>query len=109
MVKSVRIGEHPDKVRLVLDLSAPAQHVIESKDGGAVILIGLPDAGWDTKTQWTAGSGSPVLQSYDAESAEGGGSWLRLKSRGTMEVIESGSLPPNGGSGYRLYIDLRAK
>ena len=107
-VTRVRIGEHPGKVRLVLDLSAPAQPVIEQKWGGTEVLVKIPGTAWQTETKWNAPAGMKALGGYFAQT-NNGETQLRLMARSKMEVTGSGALPPGGGNGHRFYIDLKEK
>lgn len=108
-VERVRIGEHPDRVRLVLDLSAPAHYIIDSKDDGGTILVALPDSAWNAEREGRGGKNAKILEGWLAESYAEGGTWLRLRARDRMAVTASGILPPDESGGYRIYIDLQEK
>ncbi len=104
-VKRVRIGEHPNKVRLVLELSGAVQYNLTSSEDGTVVLVDLPHVAWDAIQHWRATS-TPVLQSFSTEALAGGGARLTLKARHSMSVGLNGVLGPKSGRGHRLYIDL---
>lgn len=105
VVSRVRIGEHPDKVRLVLDLSGPADfRTMEMADARGAI-IELPGTGWEAAMAWSADT-TPILSGYAAEGLQGAGSRLILNARSALFIEAIGILPPQEKSGYRLYVDL---
>lgn len=105
-VQRVRIGEHPGKVRLVMDLSGPATYRL-NEPAGSVVTIDLPAAGWEAIRSWRAIS-TPVLQGFTVEALpDGAGTRLILTGDGPIRVGLHGILKPSeGGQGHRLYIDL---
>lgn len=106
IVQRVRIGEHPDRVRLVLDLSGPVQYTLEAEPGGAQIRVDLPGVAWDAMRAWEDKT-AMVLAGYKVEALpDGKGTRLILTAHGTMSVGLNGVLPPEEGQGYRLYLDL---
>ena len=104
-VKRVRIGEHPDKVRLVLDLSGPIVYSMGFADGGKTMHIDLPGVAWDAMRIWR-GSHTPVIESYEVQALAGGGTRLVIHGRGPIASGLNGVLKPADGQSYRLYIDL---
>jgi hypothetical protein len=106
VVKGVRIGEHPDKVRLVLDLSAPVAYSV-SAAGGAV-AVDLPDTAWDAIAAWHSDT-NPVLARFTTAARDGGGTRWRIEGRGALRIVQHGALPPANGLGQRLFIDLAAE
>lgn len=104
IVKGVRIGEHPDKVRLVLDLSGPATYEVQA-EGDNVVVIDLPDTAWDALKLWHSDT-NPVIADFTTHAREGGGSQLRISGRGRLKATQHAALAPADGLGYRLFIDL---
>ncbi|MGZ9107347.1 MAG: carboxypeptidase regulatory-like domain-containing protein [Micavibrio sp.] len=104
-VQRVRIGEHPDSVRLVLDLSGSVPYRLITEEAGALIIVELPGTAWDAEPQWQSDS-MPLLSAYETEALPEGGMRLKLVARDTMKAGANGILEPEGGQGYRLYIDL---
>ncbi len=106
VVRSVRIGEHPYRVRLVLDLSGPTGYKISSENGGEIINIDLPSTAWDADRMHDL-SKHPMLSQCEALSLDGGkGTRLRLTARTPMEVFYNATLPPAEGLSDRIYIDF---
>lgn len=106
IVQRVRIGEHPDRIRLVLDLSGPVQYTLEAQPGGTQIRVDLPGVAWDAMRTWQ-GKTTPVLAGYAVEALpDGKGTRLILTAHGTISAGLNGVLPPEEGQGYRLYLDL---
>ncbi len=105
MATSVRIGEHPEKTRIVMDLSAVTGYRVTAGEDGMVVLIDMPGVTWDAPP----GEELPynaVLQSFGTESLADGGTRLVLRARERMDVAEHKILPASGASGPRLYLDL---
>lgn len=105
IVNRVRIGEHSDKVRLVLDLSGSIAYTFQEVDEGQEIYLDMPGAAWDALKNWR-GDKTPVLKSFEAQSLPDGGVRLILKARATMDIGDHALLPPSGDKGHRLFIDL---
>ncbi len=105
VVTQVRIGEHPYKVRLVLDLSAPASYRISRATDGTAVYIDLPDTAWDAMRDWQAGK-TPILKDFEALALPGGGTRLRLTAKNRMDVFYHSLLAPNASRGHRLYVDF---
>ncbi len=107
IVKDVRIGEHPDEVRLVLDLSGPASYDI-NEGNGLIILVDLPGSIWGTVSAYEF-KYSKVLKGYVTETLPDKGTRLILKAHEGMFVKEHKLLPAVDGKPDRLIIDLKKK
>lgn len=106
VVRAVRIGEHPHKVRLVLDLSAPADYSLTSEDGGQIINIDLPSTAWDAE-RFHDLSKHPVFSQCEVLALDGGtGTRLRLTARTPVEIFYNAALPPENGKSDRIYVDF---
>ncbi|QQG36915.1 MAG: hypothetical protein HYS17_03850 [Micavibrio aeruginosavorus] len=111
IVHRVRIGEHPDRLRLVMELSGPVRYTVQEGDDPGEMVIDLPDVAWDALTVWRVES-SPVIQSFSAEALVGANAAIegtRIRLRGVDPVAggQSGLLPPDEKSGHRLFVDFR--
>lgn len=104
-VQRVRIGEHPDRVRLVLDLSGSVPYRLTTEEEGGVIILTLPGTGWEADPQWQSDL-MPLITAYETEVMDDGGTRLKMVARGKMKAGGNGILEPEDGQGYRLYIDL---
>lgn len=105
IVNRVRIGEHSDKVRLVMDLSGSIAYTFQSVDDGQEIYVDMPDISWDTMKKWR-GDDTPVLKAFEIIELEDGGVRLVLKAHDKMRVGDHALLSPGEDKGHRLFIDL---
>jgi hypothetical protein len=106
IVRAVRIGEHPYKVRLVLDLSGPAEYRITSENDGQIINIDLPSTAWDAQRNYEL-STHPVFSNFEVIALPGGkGTRLRLTARSKTEVFYNTLLEPSGDKPDRLDVDF---
>ncbi len=109
----VRIGEHPGKARLVLDLSGPATYSLLSTDNGKSLSLRLNETGWDAATSWSAPAKrkeTGIVRRYHVEMTGSAtpSAILTLSSDAPVTVIEDKLLPPGEHSDHwRLYIDIR--
>jgi hypothetical protein len=107
-VTAIRIGEHPGKTRIVLDLSAKTDFTADLDNAEKILVIELPNAGWSAAMQ-KAFSSSPLLISYDVTAANGGkGSLLALKLKADASILYKDSMPADSGSGHKIVIDIGA-
>lgn len=105
-VKAVRIGEHPYKVRLVLDLSAPTSYSITSEDDGKIINIDLPSTAWDASREWKLGK-HPIFKECGVYALpDGKGTRLRLVSRDKARIFYNAQIPAENGLPDRMYVDF---
>ncbi len=104
-VNRVRIGEYKDKVRLVLYLSGPIEYSVTESEEGTTISIDMPDVDWDAERHWRSAH-TPVIQSYDTQALDGGGTRLIIKAKATMRIGDKGIFGPYKGQGYLYYFDL---
>jgi hypothetical protein len=108
-IRAVRVGEHPDKVRLVLDLSGPADYRITKGDNDSVITLELPDAKPGTESVCETGKNS-LLQRCEIEQSADGGTQIKLTGKDRIDVFYNTILPAEAGKNDRIYVDIiRAK
>ncbi len=105
VVRAVRLGEHPHKVRLVLDLSEPTSYRITKEPNGSVIYVELPDASWDA-VHPPHPNKHGIFSSCDIQPLPGGGTQIRLEGRQKIDVFYNALLLPEKGRGHRIYIDF---
>ena len=104
-VTGLRLGEHPGRTRLVLDLSGASGYSVHIDNRTHVLRIELPAAGWNADTQKTF-SNHPLFKSYRVGALGGGGSVLSIDLKQSSKVITSVALPPNDVAGHRIYFDI---
>lgn len=107
IVKRLRIGEHSDKTRLVLDVSGKPQYSYDLDNTENLLVVELPNAGWSGQQSWAA-SKAPLLASYSVQPS-GDGSRLIILLKKPVRVIKDTILAPNGSPDHRLVIDLAAQ
>ncbi len=100
----MRIGEHSDKTRIVLDSSASSKFSYDVDNGEKILLIEVPGTKWETNTQGTF-SKTPLLQGYKVQEA-GDVSRLVFSLKKPVKVLKTMTLKPNAGKPHRLVIDL---
>jgi len=105
-VYDLRVGEHTDKTRLVLDVSAQTSYSTDLDNMEKLLVVELPEAAWSAPENQEF-QGSPVLSSYRVESVNNGqGSLLVLQLKRPATLLFSGKLPATSGKGQRIVIDL---
>lgn len=106
VVGAVRFGEHPYKVRLVMDLSGPAGYTLSSEDGGHIINIDLPSTAWNAPRDYNF-ENHPLFSGFEVlPSADGTGSRLRLTARAPVKIFYNADLPATNELPDRIYVDF---
>ena len=104
-VTAVRIGNHPDKTRLVLDVSGSAQFDYKMDQKKNVLIITLKGTGWDTEAKRVFSSHN-LLMAYLAKPIKGGGTMLAIKMKKPATLLFKTTYPPSSGKGYRIVLDV---
>ena len=65
-VENLRIGEHVDKTRIVLDMNSKVDYSTSVADNGKTVNLTLRNASWQTDTSWSSAK-SPVIKSWNAQ------------------------------------------
>ncbi len=108
IVEAVRIGEHPDKIRIVMDLSAPISYALNYDPSSNSVFVEIPYVTWAAKGSWKSTSAS-ILSNYQVEKIPSGGVRLILGVQDGVEIGGSGLLEAQAGKKDRLYIDIEKK
>jgi len=106
-VQSVRIGQHPNKVRIVMDLSGQTPYSLSHDPLSNSIFVELPYATWSARSNWK-GVNAKILNNYKVEKA-GQGTRLMLGVEDGVDIGASGLLKASGDKKDRLYIDIEKK
>lgn len=107
-VREVRIGEHKDKTRLVMDVSGKTAFRYDLDKLENLLVIELDDAGWNAARNWTAQK-APLIASYNVQDMQNGGSRMIIQLKHSAEIVHSGTIAPNKDSrNHRVVIDLSA-
>lgn len=104
-INRIRTGKHPDKLRLVLDLSAAAAYRINVIDDGQAVTIDVPNATWNAGRAMPDVKGS-ILRDISSETLADGALRLKLSAQDGVQILDEGLIPSYSGSGMRLYIDF---
>ena len=103
-IKNLRIGDHLNKTRIVLDITVRAPYTATLENNGKRLVIDMPQMAWEA-----------AQKSWDASTAvlvsgwryEGGKVVIDLLFPSTIKMQDI--LPPNGTPYNRLVIDLFSK
>lgn len=100
-VQDIRIGDHIDKTRIVLETTAKADYKAFVDNDGRRLIIQLPQYNWKTAARWDAVSANLVS---DYSYADG----TLVLDLMTPASISSQQAMPAGNGGQRIVIDLFA-
>jgi hypothetical protein len=103
-VSNIRIGEHPDRIRIVFDVTAPTNYTADLDNTENLLVIDLPGAAWNAAV--TQNFNLPILKSYKADAANGG-NIVVMQLSGPTEILAQSKMPAVAGGGQRIVIDLK--
>lgn len=99
-VKALRIGDHKDKTRVVLDVTTKPAYKVSMAEDGRQLVVALPGAEWPIQKTWEAKDGDLISHyAYGDETV-----YLALMSK--SKILSQSVIPGEGGHGYRLVIDI---
>ena len=105
IVMSARIGEHQDRTRLVIELSDPLNLRAFALANPDRVVIDMPEVSWRLGAPPRPSGFGPV-KSYRYGQFRAGNSRMVIDLNSPMSVADPLVLPPSGGFGYRVVIDL---
>lgn len=103
-VLSARIGDYPAKTRFVLDLSAPVTFSVFALADPYRVVIDLPEVDWRLEPGNTPKS--RLIDGFRYGLFRPGTARMVLDVAQPAAVARSFLLPPGGGRGHRLVLDL---
>ena len=106
-VERVRIGEHKDKTRIVLDVNKPTSYRYDLDNSENLLVIEVPDAGWDGIRKWQSDR-APLLAGYQVYDMEDGGSRVIVQLKHGVRISDEMTIKPNGYKDYRIVLDLHS-
>lgn len=108
VAQNLRVGEHADKVRIVIDTSKKFAHTIDIDNDEKLIIVEIPEAEWKGSTEKSFPA-SKILDSYSVEQTNNGkGSMIIIALKKNTSVIKQSTLSPDKTSPYhRIYFDLK--
>jgi len=104
-VVGVRIGEHPDRTRFVLDLTEKAQFRVFTLGRPYRVVIDFPEIDWRLPFEANA-KGRGVVERYRFGLFRPGTFRVVLDVRSPVKVREAYVMDPRGGGYYRFVLDL---
>ncbi|HEY9567065.1 MAG TPA: N-acetylmuramoyl-L-alanine amidase [Thalassobaculum sp.] len=104
-VTDLRVGQHPDKIRFVLDLTDRVDFLVFLLPDPYRIVVDLPQVAFDLPED---GNSRQVgaISGWRYGLFEPGTSRVVIDATAPMAVKSSFILPPSGSNGHRLVLDL---
>ncbi len=103
-IARVRFGEHPDKTRMVIDLTGKAAFSRKFDEAKEQLAIQMPGVAWDAGLEAKIMK-HPLILGYRAQSDENG-TRLTLKFVRPAKIVWATTFPPDKGKGHRLIFDF---
>jgi N-acetylmuramoyl-L-alanine amidase len=105
-VTGARIGDYPAKTRFVIDLDGPVKYEVFALADPYRVVIDLPEIEWrlDPRAKYI----SNVITGFRYGLFKPGNARMVLDVSRPVTVAKSFLLPPGGGKGYRLVLDLKS-
>ncbi len=105
-VMGVRLGEHPDKTRLVIDWSKLGDIKTEIDNTEKLLLITLSKTAWDAKKN-VSGLSSPLISGWTVEDSDGMKT-LAIQLKKPVKILSTEKLKAQSATPGRVVIDLSA-
>ena len=102
-IYDIRIGEHPGKTRIVLDVNTKTQFSTDIDNNENILIVDLPNSTWSAAKAKSFKS-SPFLQSYNVES-EGNSNLLIIQLKRNARISYQDDLSASNG-GRRIVLDI---
>jgi len=106
-ISDVRIGVHPDKTRMVVELSDKVPYKVFTLSNPYRVVIDLPEVAWKLASSSAGKSGSGVIGSYRFGLFQPGNSRLVVDVEKPVKLINHVLLPSTARHPYRLVFDLQ--
>lgn len=104
-VFDVRVGTHPDKTRIVLDVNAKTPFNVDIDNGEKIMLVDLPGAKWSAANSKSFNK-KAIARSYTVETTDDG-VLLAFQLKRAANVAYQKDIPAVSGSARRIVIDLK--
>ena len=108
VAQNLRVGEHADKLRIVIDTNKTFNYSIDIDNEEKLIIVEIPDAKWVGKDSVQFGS-SALLDSYTVEPInDDKGTMIILSLKKATSILKKSNLKPDSTSPFhRIYFDLK--
>ncbi|MEO3433787.1 N-acetylmuramoyl-L-alanine amidase [Inquilinus sp. CAU 1745] len=103
-VIDMRMGDHGDKTRFVLEMTAPLGFRIFSAESPRRMVVDFPPLDWRAANP--SGPGVGLVSRHRFEGGAAGPGRIVLELSGPARVRDAFFLPPNGDTPYRFVLDL---
>jgi N-acetylmuramoyl-L-alanine amidase len=105
IVLAARVGEHPDHTRFVFELSDPVKVRIFTLTNPDRVVVALPDVAWRSQAS-DRPTGRGAVKDYRYGRFRAGDSRVIIDLNAPVTPRAPVILPPSGGMGYRVVLDL---
>ncbi|PCI57160.1 MAG: hypothetical protein COB36_02520 [Alphaproteobacteria bacterium] len=106
-VKNLRSGMHPDKTRIVIEVSDVTEYRVTVDGLRNVLRVKIMNTRWDISAQDKL-KGSTLLGTYIARQQKDGSVLLEVRLKEKSRIVGTMILRPNISSSHRIVIDLKA-
>ena len=103
-IGDIRFGDNNGRTRIVLDAGHAPEFSWTIDAATGMLTVRLPGSGWGAIP--AAAVRAPLAASYNTAPDGAGGTILSVQLSGPARVDMAQSLPPGGGKGHRVVIDL---
>jgi N-acetylmuramoyl-L-alanine amidase len=105
IIMGVRIGEHQDRTRFVVETSDPVAMRAFTLSNPNRVVIDMPVVQWHLEAP-ARPAGNGIVRSYRYGLFRSGNSRFVIDLNAPVSVSSPLVIPPSGGYGYRVVIDL---
>ena len=103
-ITDIRVGNHKDKTRLVLDVTKPVDLRYEVSADGNAVFIDLPHIKWSAD-RFKGRHFKGLINDFKF-SPEAAGGRLNILTNGPVRIRKPFFVPPKGRLGHRIVIDI---
>lgn len=108
IVSGIRVGEHPDKVRIVFDVTKKTNYTVDLDNSENLLVVELPNARWKTPATTENFGKMPIVKSYKVDDFnDGAGNMFILQLKKPTQIVSQSKIPALSGAGERIVIDLK--
>jgi hypothetical protein len=104
-VQGIRLGRHPDKLRVVLDATGPVNFDYWISERGRTLVVLIPQVAWSAPSDLRPGPDSPIYRINFFPNATGGGV-LSILGREELGLSAIEQLGPDRSHPYRVVFDI---
>ena len=104
-VKGIRLGRHPDKLRVVLDATGPVNFDYWISERGRTIVVLIPQVEWMATEYMRLGQDSPIYRIRFFPNPSGGGV-LSILGRDALGLSAIEQIGPDRTRPHRVVFDI---